>query len=146
MQTPSTLHLVDETIESAVDQRRREIILLENFDLGNSANCQRESEQRLSPVNDRTSTSRSDETRSTVFSELCDGLQLNSRLNQLDLRLQGNPLESFLRENAARLASIPSLIALDLTACGQSSSLLQLDRRRFSSQMPITSYRRCSTN
>lgn len=58
--------------------------------------------------------------------ELCDGLQSNNRLTQLDLRLQGNPLESFLRDNSSRLASIPSLIALDITACDADNELATL--------------------
>ncbi|CAF3056472.1 unnamed protein product [Rotaria socialis] len=49
--------------------------------------------------------------------ELCDGLHSNIHLNNLDLRLSGNQLETFIHENAAKLATIPSLTALDLTAC-----------------------------
>ena len=51
--------------------------------------------------------------------ELCDGLHSNIHLNKLDLRLSGNPLESFIREHAARFATIPSLDALDITGCGK---------------------------
>ncbi|CAF0976859.1 unnamed protein product [Rotaria sordida] len=49
--------------------------------------------------------------------ELCDGLHSNVHLNKLDLRLSGNQLETFIHEYATRLATIPSLIALDLTGC-----------------------------
>ncbi|CAF2605251.1 unnamed protein product [Rotaria sp. Silwood2] len=49
--------------------------------------------------------------------ELCDGLHSNVHLSTLDLRLSGNQLETFVHEYAARLATIPSLTALDLTGC-----------------------------
>ena len=51
--------------------------------------------------------------------ELCDGLHSNIHLNKLDLRLSGNPLEGFIREHATRFATIPCLIALDVTGCGR---------------------------
>jgi hypothetical protein len=51
--------------------------------------------------------------------ELCDGLQSNIHLVQLDLRLTGNPLETFIRDHAVRFASIPCLTTLDITACGK---------------------------
>ncbi|CAF3341597.1 unnamed protein product [Rotaria sp. Silwood1] len=49
--------------------------------------------------------------------ELCDGLHSNVHLNKLDLRLSGNQLETFIHEYAARLATIPSLTALDVSGC-----------------------------
>jgi len=49
--------------------------------------------------------------------ELCDGLHSNIHLNDFDLRLPGNALESFVHEHAARLATIPCLTSLDLTGC-----------------------------
>ncbi len=44
---------------------------------------------------------------------------MNVYLNKLDLRLSGNQLEAFIHEYAARLATIPSLTALDLAGCGK---------------------------
>lgn len=51
--------------------------------------------------------------------ELCDGLHSNVYLNNLDLRLSNNQLETFIHEYAGRFATIPSLTALDLTGCGK---------------------------
>ena len=51
--------------------------------------------------------------------ELCDGLHSNVHLTTLDLRLSGNQLEAFMRDYAARFATIPSLTALDLAGCGK---------------------------
>ncbi|CAF0852401.1 unnamed protein product [Adineta ricciae] len=58
--------------------------------------------------------------------ELCDGLHSNIHLNKLDLRLSGNSLESFVREYAHRFATIPSLIALDLSACDLDNEIATL--------------------
>ncbi|CAF0872120.1 unnamed protein product [Adineta steineri] len=49
--------------------------------------------------------------------ELCDGLHSNVFLNKLDLRLSGNPLETFIHEYAPRFATIPSLTSLDISGC-----------------------------
>ncbi|UJR27563.1 hypothetical protein I4U23_008845 [Adineta vaga] len=49
--------------------------------------------------------------------ELCDGLHSNVHLNKLDLRLCGNQMETFIHEYAARFATIPSLITLDISGC-----------------------------
>jgi hypothetical protein len=59
--------------------------------------------------------------KKSIFRELCDGLHTNVHLNKLDLRLSGNQLEAFIHEYAARFATIPSLIALDVTSCGKSN-------------------------
>ncbi|CAF1413339.1 unnamed protein product [Didymodactylos carnosus] len=47
--------------------------------------------------------------------ERCDGLQSNLHIEKLDLRLNGNNLETFIHEYTAQLAGIPRLVALDLT-------------------------------
>lgn len=54
--------------------------------------------------------------------ELCDGLHSNVHLTKLDVRLSGNQLEAFMRDYAARFATIPSLTALDLAGCGKRRS------------------------
>ncbi|CAF0761161.1 unnamed protein product, partial [Didymodactylos carnosus] len=55
--------------------------------------------------------------------EICDGLHSNINLEKLDLRLNGNNLEVFIRDYAARFASIPSLVSLDLTNCDLDNEL-----------------------
>ncbi|CAF1992841.1 unnamed protein product [Rotaria magnacalcarata] len=49
--------------------------------------------------------------------ELFDGLYSNNFLKNLDLRLSGNPLESFLRECGPHFATIPCLTYLDISGC-----------------------------
>ncbi|CAF1164679.1 unnamed protein product, partial [Didymodactylos carnosus] len=50
-----------------------------------------------------------------TLQERCDGLHSNLHIEKLDLRLNGNNLETFIHEYTARLAGIPRLVALDRT-------------------------------
>ncbi|CAF0878863.1 unnamed protein product, partial [Didymodactylos carnosus] len=55
--------------------------------------------------------------------EVCDGLHSNIDLKKIDLRLSGNNLETFIHDYAARFASIPSLVTLELTNCELNNEL-----------------------